>query len=161
MHGYNSQLMSYVRISQQAMLMALYNADRSSDLIALDPNFRQYTSGEVKFTIPGLTKTRQSGQSIQSKYYIFHITPSFVQLPPYNIMNRLKSITLDQYYCLSGYLPEILHFFLVIVTFPFAEFPSNLLHAVASYTAEFPIGFSGITHMANDLLDFLWYFQAW
>ena len=51
-----------------AMLMALCNADRSLDLITLDPNFRQYSSAGVTCTIPGLTKIRRSGQPVQSTY---------------------------------------------------------------------------------------------
>ena len=51
-----------------AMLMALCNADGSLDLIALDPNFRQYSSAGVTCTIPGLTKIRRSGQPVQSTY---------------------------------------------------------------------------------------------
>ena len=53
------------------MLIASSNAGRSSDLVALDLNFRQYTSGGVTFTIPGLTKTRRSGKPIQSTYSSF------------------------------------------------------------------------------------------
>ena len=53
------------------MLMVLWNADRSSDLITLDLNFRQYTSTGVLFTIPGLAKTKRAGQPIQSTYPSF------------------------------------------------------------------------------------------
>ena len=66
------------------MLMALCNADRSSDLIAVDLNFRQYTSAGVSFTIPGLTKTRRAVQPIQSTYPSFPEMLSSAQLPPYD-----------------------------------------------------------------------------
>ena len=69
-----------------AMLMALCNADRSSDLTALDLKFRQYSSEGVTFTIPGLTKTRRSGQPIRSTY------PSF----PHN--TKICPVTTLQHY---------------------------------------------------------------
>ena len=40
------------------MLLALTNADRCSDLAALDLNYRTYQSNGVHFVIPGLTKSR-------------------------------------------------------------------------------------------------------
>ena len=42
------------------MLMALANADRASELSALDTSFMHFFSTGVKFIIPGLTKTRRS-----------------------------------------------------------------------------------------------------
>ena len=42
-------------------LLALCNASRASDLRALDTRFKQPIGGGIKFTIPGLTKTRRSG----------------------------------------------------------------------------------------------------
>ena len=44
-----------------AMLLALANADRCSDFVALDLSFRLFQDGAVKFTIPGPTKTRRDG----------------------------------------------------------------------------------------------------
>ena len=41
------------------MLLALTNADRCSDLSALDLNYRTYHSNGVCFAIPGMTKSRQ------------------------------------------------------------------------------------------------------
>ena len=66
------------------ILMALCNADRSSDLIALDLNFRQYTSAGVSFTIPELTKTRRAGQPIQSTYPSFPENAKLCPVPPYD-----------------------------------------------------------------------------
>jgi hypothetical protein len=57
------------------MLMALSNADRSSDLAALDLNFRAYTGDGVRFVIPGLTKTRRNGPPLEVFY------PSFPENP--------------------------------------------------------------------------------
>ena len=51
-----------------AMLMALTNADRCSDLAALDLSFRAFREGGVVFSIPGLTKTRRQGPPIQAFY---------------------------------------------------------------------------------------------
>ena len=44
-----------------AMLLALANADRVSDLHALDLKYRSYRNDGVSFIIPSLTKTRRSG----------------------------------------------------------------------------------------------------
>ena len=44
------------------VLLALSNADRSSDLQALDLTHRVFTEAGVEFTVPGLTKTRRAGQ---------------------------------------------------------------------------------------------------
>ena len=58
-----------------AMLMALTNADRCSDLAALDLSFHSFQDGGVKFTIPGLTKTRRDGPPIEAFYPEFPIDP--------------------------------------------------------------------------------------
>ena len=54
-----------------AMLMALANTDRCSDLAALDLSFRSFQHGGVKFAIPGLTKTRKDGPPIEAFYSEF------------------------------------------------------------------------------------------
>ena len=54
--------LSLKQISERtAMLLALANADRVSDLHSLDLKFRCYRYGGVSFIIPVLTKTRRSG----------------------------------------------------------------------------------------------------
>lgn len=58
-----------------AMLMALSNADRCSDLAALDLNHRTYQTNGVKFTIPGLTKSRRNGPPIEAFYPFFQGSP--------------------------------------------------------------------------------------
>ena len=57
------------------MLLALTNADRCSDLAALDLNFRTYLTNGVRFVIPGLTKSRKSGVPIEAFY------PGFTEDP--------------------------------------------------------------------------------
>ena len=57
----NGQLSLAVLAHKLAMLMALSNADRCSELASLDLRFRSYLREGVKFVIPGLTKTRRSG----------------------------------------------------------------------------------------------------
>ena len=47
------------------------NADRSSDLVALDITFRAYQENGVRFIIPGLTKTRRSGPPKEAFYASF------------------------------------------------------------------------------------------
>ena len=57
------------------MLMVLSNADRCSDLVVLDLNFRDFVGNGVRFVIPGLTKTRISGPPLEAFY------PSFPEDP--------------------------------------------------------------------------------
>ena len=54
-----------------AMLLALTNADRVSDLHLLDLNFKQVTSHGVRFQIAGLSKTRRSGPPREVMYVAF------------------------------------------------------------------------------------------
>ena len=54
-----------------AMLLALSNGARSSDLHALDLRFRRFTDDGVLFSIPGLTKTRRSGPPKEAFYWSF------------------------------------------------------------------------------------------
>lgn len=54
-----------------AMLMALANADRASDLHLLDLNFKQVLSHGVRFQIAGLSKTRRSGPPREVTYFAF------------------------------------------------------------------------------------------
>ena len=58
------KLLSY----KVVMLLALANADRCSDLAALDLNFRTYQTSEVQFVISGLTKSRRSGPPLEAFY---------------------------------------------------------------------------------------------
>lgn len=54
-----------------AMLLALSNGTRSSDLHALDLRFRQISDNGMLFRIPGLTKTRRSGQPKEAFFHCF------------------------------------------------------------------------------------------
>lgn len=71
----NSQLSLQTLAHKVAMLFALANADRCSDLAALDLNHRTYQVNGVKFIIPGLTKSRRRGPPIEAFY------PSFPESP--------------------------------------------------------------------------------
>ena len=75
----NENLSFQILTHKVAMLMALSNADRCSDLAAVDLNFRSYRGEGVVFTIPGLTKSRRSGPSLQAFYPSFQATRNFVQ----------------------------------------------------------------------------------
>ena len=67
-----SELLSLKDLSLKlVVLMALTSANRSSDLHALDLNFRRYTPEGVIFTLPTLTKTRRSGPLKESFYCRF------------------------------------------------------------------------------------------
>ena len=59
-----------------AMLMALANADRCSDLAALDLRYRSFQVDGVKFIITGLTKTRRSGPPLEAFYPSFNSNPT-------------------------------------------------------------------------------------
>ena len=68
--------LSFQQLSHKlAMLMALANADRCSDLAALDLNYAQLQTNGMKFIIPRLTKTRRSGPPLEAFY------PSFPEEP--------------------------------------------------------------------------------
>jgi len=54
-----------------AVLFALANADRSSDLAALDLRFLTYQENGDTFIIPGLTKTQRSGPPKEAFYASF------------------------------------------------------------------------------------------
>ena len=57
----NGQLSLAILSHKLAMLMALSNADRCSELVSLDLCFRLHLREGVKFVLPGHTKTRRSG----------------------------------------------------------------------------------------------------
>ena len=67
----NDQLSFSFLSHKVAMLFALANADRCSDLAALDLRHRSFQVDGVKFVIPGLTKTRRSGPPIEVFYPSF------------------------------------------------------------------------------------------
>ena len=71
----NSTLTFQELTHKLAMLMALANADRCSDLAALDLSFRSFQNGGVKFSIPSLTKTRREGPPIEAFYPEFSADP--------------------------------------------------------------------------------------
>ena len=58
-----------------AMLLALANADRCSDLAALDLDYVRPQINGIKFIIPGLTKTRRSGPPLEAFYPYFTEEP--------------------------------------------------------------------------------------
>ena len=59
--SYISALPDNVNLDVKLFIMPLAhaNADRCSDLTALDLNFRTYQTNGVRFVIPGLTKSRR------------------------------------------------------------------------------------------------------
>jgi integrase len=69
----NDQLSFSFLSHKVAMLFALANADRCSDLAALDLRHRSFQVDGVKFVIPGLTKTRRSGPPIEVFYPSFTV----------------------------------------------------------------------------------------
>ena len=71
----NEDLSFQLLTDKVAMLMALSNADRCSDLAALDLNFRSFLPDGVQFIIPGLTKSRRGGPPIKAFY------PTFIEDP--------------------------------------------------------------------------------
>ena len=75
-----------------AMLMALANADRCSDLASLDLDYMQYQVNGVKFVIPGLTKTRRSGPPLEAFYPAF---PDEPQLCPVKALQCYQAQSAD------------------------------------------------------------------
>ena len=59
-----------------AMLLALSNASRSSDLHALDLRYRAFHEGGVTFKIPTLTKKRRSGPPKEVSFTAFDQDPT-------------------------------------------------------------------------------------
>ena len=59
-----------------AMLLALSNASRSSDLHALDLRYRAFHEGGVTFKIPTLTKMRRSGPPKEVSFTAFDQDPT-------------------------------------------------------------------------------------
>ena len=74
----NEDLSFQLLINEVAMLMALSNADRCSDLAALDLNFRSFLPDGVQFIIPGLTKSRRGGPPIKAFF-----TQRSLKIPSY------------------------------------------------------------------------------
>ena len=58
-----------------AVIMALTNAARASDIQALDIRFLRITEEGARFQIPGLTKTRRSGPPLEAFYPVFTEDP--------------------------------------------------------------------------------------
>ena len=57
-----NEALSYKDLTMKLVtIMAITNADRASDLHALDRRFLQETPEGMLFRVPGLTKTRRSG----------------------------------------------------------------------------------------------------
>jgi hypothetical protein len=75
----NNKLSFQALTCKLAMLMALANVDRCSDLAALDLNLRSFQTEGVLFIIPGLTKTRRTGLPIQAFTHLFQTPQSCVQ----------------------------------------------------------------------------------
>ena len=73
-----------------AMLLALTNASRSSDLHALDLRFRSFTGEGVLFRIPGLTKTRRSGPPKEAMFPAFEENS---RLCPVNTLKQYEQMT--------------------------------------------------------------------
>ena len=71
----NEHLSFQLLTHKVVMLMALTNADRCSDLAALDLCFRSFHGDGVKFIIPGLTKTRRKGPPVEAFYSAFPEDP--------------------------------------------------------------------------------------
>ena len=68
--------LSFQQLSHKlVMLMALANADRCSDLAALDLSYHSSVGNGERFRIPGLTKSRRKGPPLESFYSSFPEAP--------------------------------------------------------------------------------------
>ena len=76
----STESLSLKQLSKKlAVLLALTNASCSSDLHALDLDYRQFTPEGVLFRIPGLTKTRRSGPPKEAFFTSFGRILGYVQ----------------------------------------------------------------------------------
>ena len=76
----NSDLSFQALSHKLAMLLALSNADRCSELAALNLDFRYFQSNGVLFVIPRLTKSRRNGPPLQAFYPEFTANPKLCPL---------------------------------------------------------------------------------
>ena len=86
-------------------LMALVNADRCSDLAALDRDLIQWTASGVKFTVVWLTKTRRSGAPREIFYPMFRDNS---ELRPVTVLRLYVDKTTEQAAELSSPKPVFL-----------------------------------------------------
>ena len=72
LRNYKSADLSNLELAKKTvMLLALVNADRCSDLAALDRDHVRWTASGVEFTVVRLTKTRRSGAPRKVFYSVF------------------------------------------------------------------------------------------
>ena len=71
----NDELSFQLLSHKLVMLMAVTNADRCSDMAALDLTYQSYQGNRVKFGILGLTKTSHSGPPTEAFYPAFAAVP--------------------------------------------------------------------------------------
>ena len=85
--------LSFQNLSHKlAMLMALSNADRCSDLVALDLRFKSEQGNGVKFVIPGLTKTRRTGPPVVAFYTAFPEDPQICPVETLKVYERRSKV---------------------------------------------------------------------
>lgn len=86
--NYKSSHISVLQlVKKAATLLALVNADRCSDLAALDWDYARWIASGVEFTVVQLTKTRKSG------------VPRKVFYPMFNDNNEICPVTVLRLYC--------------------------------------------------------------
>ena len=96
----NGQLSLAILSHKLAMLLALSNADRCSELASLDLHFRSYLREGV---IPGLTKTRRSGPP---KEVLYPSHRAIVQIPG-STYSGLLFIPLGSQHCYKSWSAQL------------------------------------------------------
>ena len=90
----NSELSFKALSYKLAMLLfPLSNADRFSDLAALNSNFRHYQSNGVLFVIPQLTKSRKNNPPLQAFYPEFTVNTKLCPLQTLRSYEQRTCIT--------------------------------------------------------------------
>lgn len=84
----NEALSFQVLSHKLAILMALVNADRCSDLASLDLGYRSFQGNGVRFVIPGLMKTRRLGPPTRLFILSSQRTQISAQYRPYGPMKE-------------------------------------------------------------------------
>ena len=85
----DNEVLSFQLLSHKlSMLLALTNADRCSDLAALDLTYRSFQGNGVKFIIPGLTKTRRVAHQGRPSIWHLHQFQSYVQFRHFSVTRR-------------------------------------------------------------------------
>ena len=103
---YKSATLSTLQLGKKAVtLLALVNADRCSDLAALDRDKVKWTPDGVEFTVVQLTKTRSSKRSSSPRRVCYSSFPDNSEICPTTVLRNYIQQTADEVTGISGQQP--------------------------------------------------------